>query len=230
MGERLNHTIERVKQNGRKVAALAAIGGVSLLAAGCGGGDGMPKQEAEKYATKDYELTWKKATSPVDKYLMQYVAVTQIDILDKNGGDSHPNENLYHRFVYGNGCLQNTAYDIAGGRIQGSFSGLLVSGSIHGRMPSAAANAYVNSDKPNVLVIESGHANSRDLYFSGVDDGSDHLTPLGQQTKDELKTYGCVPAGHPEYSLVSSWTGRTSDFIVRTQGDQARPSRPDPAS
>lgn len=232
MGERVNQAVEKTKQNAKRFGALAAIiGGSALFAAGCGSsGGGMPKKEAESYAMKDYNLTWDKATSPVAKYIMQYIAVTQVDILDKNGGGGSEGKNLYHHFVFGNGCLQNTAYDIAGGRIYGSFNGLFAGGNINGRVPTAAADAYVNASKPNVLTVESGHANSHDLHFSGVNDGSDYLTPLGQATNDVLATYGCVPAGSPQYSVEEAFSGDTSGFIIRTLGDQARPSRPDPSN
>jgi hypothetical protein len=89
-----------------------------------------------------------------------------------------------------NGCLEKTAYDIAGGSLSGSWSGLFSGGSFSGNVPTAAAYAYVNSEHPNDLTIESGHSNSINLHFTGADEGQE-LIPADQQTRNVLDTYGC---------------------------------------
>lgn len=224
MGERLTTATKKARENVKATVALLGIGAVAVFAAGCGaGGAGYPKQEAEAYAKKDYDQTWAKA-SPAGKFIMQYLAHSQVVIL---GDTSHDNRYDYHGFVFSNGCLQNTAYDIAGGRINGSFSGLFSSGSINGRVPTAAADAYVDVRKPDILTIQSGHAQSHDLRFKGVEGSTDHLTPLDQQTRNVLATYGCMRAG--EIGYTDNADGATSGFIIRTLDDKAWPHRSDPS-
>jgi hypothetical protein len=229
MGERTSKIVEGIRRNAMKAGALAAIGAVTLFAAGCGGDEGIhSKKEAEALATKDYDLTYKKATTPVERYLLQYIVPARVDILDKNGDDNSKTSdiNTYHRFIFGNGCLQNTSYDIAGGHIRGSFHGLFSGGYIHGRVPTAGAEAYVDNRTPDILTIQSGNANSHDLHFSGAQGEPTHLTPADQQTKNVVDlTNGCIPAGEVTYEHLLMSAGQTSNFIVRTEGDMARPQR-----
>lgn len=219
---------KKTRENGKRVLATGlAAGGIALVAAGCGGDEGIhSKKEAEKYAVKDYELTWAKAKTPVERYMLQYIVPTHIDILDKNAGDNG-GYNTYHRFTFGNGCLQNTSYDIAGGHIRGEFHGLFSGGYIKGRVPTAGAEAYVDNQDPDILTIQSGNAQSHDLHFSGAQGEDGHLTPMDQQTRNVVGlTNGCIAPGQDRYAHLEMLWGSTSPFIVRTDGDSARP-KPD---
>lgn len=227
--EDITRFAKRARENAKRVAALGlTAGGLALLAAGCGGDEGIhSKKEAERYAEKDYELTWNKTKTPVERYMLQYIVPTRVDILDKNGDDdsSTRDRNTYHRFTFGNGCLQNTSYDVAGGHIRGAFYGLFSGGYIRGRVPTAGAEAYVDNKDPDILTIQSGNAESHDLHFSGAQGDTGHLTPLDQQTQNVVElTNGCVPAGEVNYAHLLMYAGETSPFIVRTDGDMARPS------
>ncbi len=235
MRERVGEIAKRTKENVKRVGAIAGIVGTGALAlAGCGESEGIPsKQEAKAYAMKDYKLTWDSAQSPVDRFVLQYIVEAKVDILQEDSVDGKRDNNAYHGFTFGNACLQNSSYDIAGGRIKGRFSGGLFGGGgyVNGRVPSAAATAYVDSRDPDVLTIQSGHANSRDLHFSGAQGDKGYLDPMDQQTKSVLETtYGCIPAGEVEYDNFIFWTGDTSDFIIRTEGDMARPAMRDPSN
>lgn len=224
--EDITRFARKARENAKRIAATGlAMGGIALVAVGCGGDEGIhSKKEAERYAEKDYELTWAKAKTPVERYLLQYIVPTHIDILDKNGGNNNE-YNTYHRFTFGNGCLQNTSYDIAGGRIRGEFHGLFSSGYVRGRVPTAGAEAYVDNQNPDILTIQSGNAESHDLHFSGTQGETGHLAPLDQQTENVVElTNGCVPAGDVRYAHLDMYWGSTSPFIVRTDGDMARPS------
>ncbi|HEX5797714.1 MAG TPA: hypothetical protein VFX79_00005, partial [Candidatus Saccharimonadales bacterium] len=216
------------KERVKRVAAIGAmVGTAALVAAGCGDdNEGIhSKKEAKAFAVKDYDLTFDKAKTPVDRFVLQYLVRSQIDILDKNAGDEG-GPNKYHRFVFGNACLQNTSYDIAGGRIRGTFGGFLSGGSINGRVPTAGAEAYVDHRNPDMLTIQSGNAESHDLRFTGAQGEESHLTPADQQTENVVDlTNGCIPAGEFGYTHADMFAGSTSPFIVRTEGDMARPQR-----
>ena len=205
MGERLNQTVEKVKHNGRKLAALAAIGGVGLLAAGCGAGVGS-KKVAEKEAVARYDNAFKNS-SPAGKFMLQYLRTTEIDI--KKSDDMflfiHVGPtSTWHKFFFNNGCLQNTAYDTAGGALNlkaeagGFFSS--AQAQAHGNIPTAAAYALIDPKNPDDLIVESGHTDSVNLLFSGLESG-DPLMPANAQTQNVLDTYGCktgVPSGYKE--------------------------------
>jgi hypothetical protein len=226
--ENIQAVARRTKENAKRIASVATIGGLGLLAAGCGGDEGIhSKKKAEAFALKDYELTYKKAKTPVERYLLQYIVPTRIDILDKNDDNNDNNvKNTYHRFGFSNGCLRNTSYDIAGGHIRGKFGGMFSGGHVRGRVPTAGAEAYVDDKNPDVLIIQSGNAQSHDLHFTGAQGEPSHLTPADRQTENVVGlTNGCIQAGEFNYQHIEMGWGNTPGFIVRTEGDMARPKR-----
>jgi len=213
MGERL-HVI---KESLKKPLALAAIGGTALFAAGCGAGIGS-KEVAKEEAVARYDNTFKHS-SPAGKYMLQYLRTTEIDI--KKSDDMilfiHDGPtSTWHKFFFNNGCLQNTAYDTAGGALNltaeadGFFSS--ATAQAQGNIPTAAAYAMIDPKNHDDLIVESGHSDSVNLRFSGLESG-DPLKPANAQTRNVLETYGCktgIPSGYKEahgYELqhTSSW-------------------------
>lgn len=205
MGERLNTTTTKLKENVKKPLAIAAIGIAALGAAGCGSGVGS-KKVAEKEAVARYDNTFRNS-SPAGKYMLQYLRTTEIDI--KKSDDMilfiHDGPtSTWHKFFFNNGCLQNTAYDTAGGALNlkaeadGFFSS--ATAEAHGDIPTAAAYALVNPKNHDELIVESGHTDSVNLRFSGLESGHP-LQPANAQTRNVLETYGCktgIPSGYKE--------------------------------
>lgn len=207
MGERLSTTTHRIKENLKKPLAIASLGGATLLAAGCGAGIGS-KEVAKEQAVERYDNTFKNS-SPAGKFMLQYLRTTEIDIKKSddmilfihNGPTS-----TWHQFFFNNGCLQNTAYDTAGGalNITAEADGLFSSATARadGNIPTAAAYALIDPKNPDDLIVESGHTDSVNLRFSGLESGQP-LTPANAQTRNVLDTYGCntgVPSGYKEKS------------------------------
>lgn len=207
MGERLSAAATKAKENIKKPLAIVVIGATALLAAGCGGGVGS-KETAKEEAVARYDNTFKDS-SPAGKFMLQYLRTTEIDIKKSddmilfihNGPTS-----TWHQFFFNNGCLQNTAYDTAGGALNltaetdGFFSSSTVRA--HGNIPTAAAYALIDPKNSDDLIVESGHTDSVSLRFSGLE--SDHpLRPANAQTRNVLRTYGCktgIPSGYKEES------------------------------
>jgi hypothetical protein len=193
--------IERVRgaaEQAGHALRIAAIGGLSALAlAGCGESGIHSRKAARAVAAAKFDSTYDGA-SPAGKYMLQFLRATQIDIMSSNNGgfnlDSNHGTSSYDQFFFGSACLQNTAYDTAGGEInvQASASGFLnsSSASANGNIPTAAAYADIDPKNPDDLIIESGHANSINLTFSGIE-GDAPLQPANTQTKNVLATYGC---------------------------------------
>ncbi len=223
-----NRTVQKIE----KGAALAGTIAIALLAPGCAGsGGGVGSQsKAETEAKAIYDNTYRKA-SPVGKFLMQYLRTTQVALLDSNGGFFNNGFNSYYQFNFNNGCLENTAYDVAGGAIdvtvQSSSLFSSSSASVDGHIPTAAAYAYVDPSQPNDLIVVSGHDQSKDLRFGGVDDGADFLTPIGSQTQNVLTTYGCTPGVQVGYQYIGgdqiTPEPTTSSYILRGDFPDIRP-------
>lgn len=210
---------EAVEKAGRKVG-VATLAGLSTLAlAGCSGGI-HSRKEARAIAVNKFERTYDGA-SPAGKYMLQFLRTTQIDILDANNGSlgsGNGGTQDYNQFFFGSDCLQNTAYDTAGGEInvQASASGFLdsSSASANGNIPTAAAYADIDPKNPNELIIESGHTNSVNLTFTGVE-GDAPLQPANTQTKNVLATYGCEPGIPITFSFLDDSVngGYTSPYV-----------------
>lgn len=177
--------------------------------------------EALRTAAPKYDQVYADA-SPAGKYALQFLTttdvVTTVRRIEPNNGSGllglvsgDPDDKIKVNTRFGDNCLANTAYDINGGNIEGLITGLFVSGSIEGEIPTAAANAYVASDSPDTLTIQSGHANSRDLSFRGLSNGS-YLVPADQQTQDVLQTYGCELERAP-IQEPAEWGARSSSWI-----------------
>jgi hypothetical protein len=205
MNERVGEITKNVKEKAKRITAIASIGGAALLAAGCGSGIGS-KETAQNEAVARYNKIFENS-SPAGKFMLQYLRTTEIDI--KKSDDMllfiHVGPtSTWRQFFFNNGCLQNTAYDIAGGalNLSAESSGLFSSSSAHaeGNIPTAAAFALIDSKNPDDLIIESGHSDSVSLRFSGLE-GDQPLIPANAQTENVLETYGCntgIPSGHKE--------------------------------
>lgn len=202
MGERIGKITESIKQNSRKVGALAAIGGFGLFAVGCGT-ETHTLSEARQIADKKYVRAWDHA-SPAGKFLLQYLRVSYADVV-KHKDDQFYVDSTY-RFAFNDGCLGGTSYDIAGGEfnVSASASGFLTSASAHaqGKIPAAAASAYVSNRDPNILEVQSGHDHPYVLTFSGLE-GNGKLVPATQQTENVLRTWGCHE-GPKGYTVVGN--------------------------
>lgn len=204
MKEQIGEIAKTTKEKAKKVAALAAIGGAGILASGCGE-ETHTLPEAKKIAANKYKAAWNHA-SPAGKFLIQYLRVGYADVSKHRTDDGYIDST--YTFAFNDGCLGGTSYDIAGGKfdVSASAGGFLSHAEVHaeGTIPAAAANAYVSDKKPDVLSVESGHDNSRNLTFSGVE-GNGELVPVGQQTKNVLNTWGCQ-IGPKGYEVVNTYT------------------------
>lgn len=194
---------EKAEAVGAAVKGFLSLGGVCLALYGVFGeraldvlgdkGKKISKSEAEKAALVKYQRAY-EAASPAGKFVLQYVETTKVAMSTRGSDDwgildALDNESNWQVKV-NNGCLKRTAYDIAGGQIKGEFSGVFSSGYVEGDVPTAAAYAIVDEDNTNELVVQSGHSNSADLRFSGVN-GTSPLKPADEQTRRVLDTYGC---------------------------------------
>lgn len=163
----------------------------------------LPVAPAQVVAQNRYNQTF-QAAPPAGKFALQYLTSTDVAERGNTDGNSFAGEagssREDYQFHFNNGCLANTAYDIDGGKTEGTITGLFTRGEVHGDVPTAAANAYTDSDNPDELVVESGHAGSKVLRFTGVENGTE-LQPADQQTEDVLETYGCK-TGLTSYSKV----------------------------
>lgn len=196
------------KAKGTFKATLAA--GALILAGptvlhGCGEAVGskghkISAEEATEKALKRYDEAFHRA-SPAGKFVLQYIQTTEVTQTKyegnhgliaafHEGADGHMGNDYVYAVKINNACLQNTAYDIAGGTVKGPLNGLFSSGGVDGRVPTAAAYAEVNPDNPDELIVQSGHDNSKDLHFSGLTEGN-ALVSADDQTKNALATYGC---------------------------------------
>ncbi len=106
------------------------------------------------------------------------------------------------QYTVGDGCLNDTAYDINGGQLQFDvrYSGIAstVEANATGNVPTSAAQAIYNPST-HELTIKSGNTHADDLLF-GV--RGDALQPIGQTTEDVLATYGCKDAVQYTYQNV----------------------------
>lgn len=189
----MSEVLGRIKDSklAKTVAGALVVG---TLFAGCGNpGKKISVSEARQSALFHYDKTFQLA-SPAGKFVLQYLRSSNV-VIDKYQGaqdglfSKDHTDNVYD-FHVNNGCLENTAYDIAGGAVKGSVSGFLVSGSVNGNIPTAAAFAEINPQNPDQLIVKSGHTNSVDLHFNGLKQGQT-LAPSDNQTSNVLNTYGC---------------------------------------
>jgi hypothetical protein len=193
------------KEIGKKVLKLGAVGlgafalfspdyiNVESIFPGSLG-DKVSQDKAITEAKQSYLRAFHKA-SPAGKFVMQYLTPGQLRVKEYQhntgiiSGLWHKDDSDY-MVTINNACLDKTAYDVAGGSIKGSYSGIFSSGVISGDVPTAAAYAYQDSNNPDVLLVRSGHTDSKDLHFTGLLNG-DQLVPADQQTQNVLSTYGC---------------------------------------
>jgi hypothetical protein len=155
-------------------------------------GSPVPKQEAVSQALSKYDTAFTHA-SPAGKFITEYLRRTTVDTTEY----PHPTgldgwgQGPQYQVHFNDGCLYNTAYDISGGSIHATIEGLFSYANISGNSPSAAAFAEINPQNPDDLIVQSGHTNSVNLMFSGLEGDKTSLTPANQQTKNILETYGC---------------------------------------
>lgn len=152
----------------------------------------VPVEVAKPLAQTKYDAAFSKA-SPAAKFMLQYGAVTHVEVNKYVGGNGIAGAvggGDDYGVSFNNACLNDTAYDINGGTIDGHFYSLFSGGSAHGDVPTAAAFAETDPSNPNRLIVKSGHANSVDLTFTGLQSASE-LTPADDATRNVLDTYGC---------------------------------------
>jgi hypothetical protein len=176
-------TSKRIK-DGLKALSLV---GVSLALVGCGNKT-YPYKPAKRDAVAKYKEAFQSA-SPAGKFTLQYLRITKVQERYKDAAISDSDRN--YEIDINNGCLFNSAYDIAGGKISGSFTGAFSSGSIKGNSPTAAANAVWSRENPDMLTIQPGHPGSKDLHFTGIEGEGSRLAAADRYTEDILATYGC---------------------------------------
>lgn len=205
-----NLKVERVKHNVGTTALGASVVGVCVLGIGSGlrafigsYGPQYPKSDSQKLAIDKYTAAF-QAASPAGKFVMQYLRTVNIDHVEYPDAHGWSGDNVlaqdgwgaYWQTSVGNACLENTAYAIAGGKVDvnltygGIFS--YVSASAQGNIPTAAAYAEVDPQDSNDLLVISGNDHSVSLTLSGLENkGVDELTPANAQTRNILVTYGC---------------------------------------
>jgi len=200
----------RLNVRGKAVATLA------VLAAGFGifsdeglGGWGHFTTERtnasmNKEALAKYAIALQQA-SPSQLFALRYTDFAQVSVARAAKGHSgimgfietsDIEDNPVRDYTIGDGCLNDTAYDINGGqlhfnvRYSGFFSS--VDANATGDVPTAAAQAIYNPPT-HELTIKTGSARPDDLHF---DVEGDSLKPLDQTTINILGTYGCKPEPH----------------------------------
>lgn len=172
----------------------------------------VPENTTLAQNQKKYNKTF-VAASPAGKFVLQYLRSTKVATPAYEGGwginkifTTREKKNIIS--TYNNGCLEKTAYDIAGGSIEGSVSGIFSSGSVSGTVPTAAAYAQKNANNPDQIVIKSGNSKSVDLTLNGVTNLE--LVAANETTQNILDTYGCKTG-------LQSWEGPTkghsSDYV-----------------
>jgi hypothetical protein len=200
--EKLSRFMDKTERVAKYAATLGAIGIVGFLGKGCVGtkGQEISIEQASTEAQIEYDEIFENSSAS-GKFLLQYIEPTKINVVKykDNGGliaffhegsEGHGGDDYVYNVSVNNGCLKSTAYDIAGGTIEGEFHGLFSSGEVNGNVPTAAAYAYVDKKDPDKLLVQSGHSNSKDLNFTGLLDG-EALIPADSQTESVLETYGC---------------------------------------
>lgn len=183
--------IEKFKKPIKRIAAVGLMGLVGVGASGCGAEEVHTYKDSRELAKKRYQRAYRN-TDPAHKFIMQYLRKSVVDVAkDRYGGGA---VDKYYEFTMNDACLQSTAYDIAGGSLEMtvSMSGLFstMKAEAHGKFPTAAANAFVDSKNPDILNIAPGREGTASLRFSGLADSSP-LTPADKQTEDALATWGC---------------------------------------
>jgi hypothetical protein len=210
MGERAEALKYDIKHFGSKTLKIGAamtaayvffapskLNAVSVLPGSFG--HKISNAEASKKAMKTYNEVYAKS-SPAKRFSLQYLATPQVVIHDRPGesgilaaiheGSAGEIGSYFKRIVrINNSCLKNTAFDIQGGEVHGSVSGF-ASGNVDGNVPTAAAEAYVDSENPDELMVRSGNPVPTVLRFSGAKFGN-KLIPLDKVTRDVLATNGC---------------------------------------
>ena len=195
------------------LGAVGLVGGATFVSYNVGdwvghhvigsGGAIVPDHVAKANALRDYDKAL-AAASPAGKFTLQFLRRT--DYYTEAYPRAHgiagdfAVSGLQLQTAVGGACLKNTAYDISGGTIRGTISGLFSNGEISGNTPTSAAFAETNPANLNQLIIESGSVNSVNLVFNGLQSNG-KLTPANPQTINILNTYGCtgnVPVSTPQ--------------------------------
>ena len=181
----------KVRAKAKVLLSIGALAGTGAILGGCGGSRDLTA--AEKLAEQKYEQAYQGA-SPAGKFALQYLNRTEVVLWKDDGSALESDAGHKWDIIVNNGCLGGSAYNVNGGSINasanaGSFLSS-ASANVNAQVPAAAAYAYVNNKQPDSLIIHSGHVNSVDLHFTGVE-GDSALAPADQQTLNVLDTYGC---------------------------------------
>lgn len=218
MGERTSNLVEKTKYYGKKAAALGAIGVAGFFALspnkldleGTAGelvsgawGHGTTYNsyaEMDNEAWGMYQKVLKQA-SPSELFQLRYTDQAHLRVVRTaihhtglasifDGGGTGWGDGEHYSI--GDGCLNDTAFDINGGslRFDVQSSGLFysVSVSASGDFPTAAAQASYHPST-NELTVRTGNAHPDNLRFNIA---GDVLKPEDQATRDLLTTYGCA--------------------------------------
>ena len=121
----------------------------SAAVSGCGNETLSTKENAIKVAETRYAKEF-KAASPVGKFTMQYIA--SVEAIVPKARDFLGDIDAYW-ITFNNGCMKNKAYDIAGGIVTDNDE-------VEGRVLATAADAYVDPEHPDMLIVRSGHTAS----------------------------------------------------------------------
>lgn len=155
-------------------------------------------EDAQLQAQEKYDTAFTNL-SPADKFTVQYAGTTTVNVDSKIGGNglAHAIEVMKsYTFEFGNGCLENTAYDINGGNIDLNAYGLFFHVSAEANIPTAMAKASIDASNPDIMHITSGDDPNSTLHFQGLQSG-DAIMPVDGRTQMILDTYGCSPGLQP---------------------------------
>ncbi len=172
-----------------------------------------PPDQARQDAESEYQNTWQQA-SPAGKYILQYLLATKIEepYTEVLGG-----KDQNYSFLFNNGCLQNTAYNIAGDATKSYSSGVFSLASAPGSVPTAAAKARQANTNLDMLIVRSSHAGSPELHFEGID-GPGPLKPVDLQTQNVLQASNCQ-VGFMDAGIVDRQGDKSSAYVVAANAD-----------
>jgi hypothetical protein len=206
-------TLEKIKQSSKKALTVGAVAVAGFFAfspseldiVGTVWGNTTSwrtKADMNKEAQAKYKQVLAKA-SPSQLFELRYTdfahirvartAIHESGLMSFFGGDSGGIYNDGQHYQIGDGCLNDTAFDINGGSLHFNveFHGLFssVDASASGDFPTAAAQASYQP-ATHELTVRTGNNHPDDLRFAI---GGTKLRPEDQHTKDLLATYGCMP-------------------------------------
>ncbi len=204
----------RKRSEARDFWGVIAVGALAISAVGYGlfeagefaynhlikyrPGREIPESIAANAAQSKFAKAFSRA-NPAEKFTIQFLDTEFFDSTRyPNPQGLFPSPPVWES-QYNNSCLAKSAYAINGGHINAEASGLFSYVSVSANLPAAAAYAEVNPSNSNQLIVESGHSNSINLVFNGVESGT-ALVPANSSTINILQTYGCQTGRISTYS------------------------------